>query len=54
VERFGKPTWNGLVEAVGDPVGGNNHPLAQTIAKEHPGAPGNWSGIRLFKRSSLS
>ena len=37
VERFGKPTWRRLVEAVKDPVGGNNHALAQKIAAEHPG-----------------
>ena len=35
VER-GKPTWRRLVEAVEDPVGGNNHALAQTIARQHP------------------
>ena len=37
VERFGKPTWRRLVEAVEDHVGGNNRALAQTIAAEHPG-----------------
>ena len=37
VERFGKPTWRRLVEAVEDHVGGNNSALAQTIAAEHPG-----------------
>ena len=36
VER-GKPTWRRLVEAVEDPVGGNNHALALKIAAEHPG-----------------
>ena len=35
--RFGSPTWRMLVEAVGDPAGGNNVPLAETIAKKHPG-----------------
>ena len=29
------------MEAVEDPVGGNNHALALKIARDHPGAPGN-------------
>ena len=29
------------MEAVKDPVGGKNPALAQTIARDHPGAPGN-------------
>ena len=41
VKKFGKPTWRKLVEAVEDKVGGDNPALAQTIAEEHPGAPGN-------------
>ena len=41
VEKFGKPTWRRLVEAVKDHVGGNNCALAQTIARDHPDAPGN-------------
>ena len=41
VERFGKPTWRRLVEAVEDPVGGKNPALAKTIARDHPGASGN-------------
>ena len=41
VERFEKPTWRRLVETVKDEVGGNNPVLAQTIARQHPGAPGN-------------
>ena len=41
VERFGKPNWRRLVEAVKDHVGGNNYALAQKIARAHPGAPGN-------------
>ena len=36
-QRFGPPTWRMLVEAVGDPAGGNNCALAETIAKKHPG-----------------
>ena len=41
VERFGKPTWRRLVEAVEDPVGGNDPALALTIARDHPCTPGN-------------
>ena len=37
VEKFGKPTWRRLVEAVEDHVGGNNCALAQRIARDHPG-----------------
>ena len=37
VERFGKPTWKRLAEAVEDDVGGSNVALAQKIAKDHPG-----------------
>ena len=37
VKRFGKPTWRRLVEAVEDPVGGNNYALALKIAADHPG-----------------
>ena len=41
VERFGKPTWRKLVEAMKNPVGGYNCALAQKIAEEHPGMPSN-------------
>ena len=37
VERFKKPTWSRLVEAVRDDTGGQNPALAQTIANDHPG-----------------
>ena len=36
-QRHGPPTWRMLVESVGDPAGGNNCALAETIAKKHPG-----------------
>ena len=36
-QKYGPPTWRMLVEAVGDPAGGNNCALAETIAKKHPG-----------------
>ena len=37
VERFGKPTWKSLVEAVKDDTGCNNPALAQAIANDHLG-----------------
>ena len=37
VERFGKPTWVKLVEAVNDPAGGGNPSLANEIARRHGG-----------------
>ena len=36
-QRHGCPTWRTLVKAVGDPAGGNDCALAETIAKEHLG-----------------
>ena len=39
VERFGKPTWRRLVEAVMDKVGGGggkDPALTKTIAGDHP------------------
>ena len=36
-EQYGPPTWRMLVEAVGDPAGGNNNALAEAIAKKHAG-----------------
>ena len=35
VMRFGEPTWQRLVEAVGDPTGGDNMALAREIASRH-------------------
>ena len=32
VEKFGPPTWRGLVKAVDKKTGGNNHQLAKKIA----------------------
>ena len=40
VERFGKPTWRTLVEAVNKKTGGNNHDLAKDIASKHPAVIG--------------
>ena len=36
-QRHGPPTWRMLVKAVGDPAGGNNSALAETIANKYPG-----------------
>ena len=35
MKRFGEPTWQRLVEAVGDPAGGGNTALAREIARRH-------------------
>ena len=35
VKKFGEPTWQWLVKAVGDPAGGANMALARDIAKRH-------------------
>ena len=40
VERFGEPTWQQLVEAVGHPAGGANMTLARNIVKRHKAASG--------------
>ena len=45
-ERCGHPTWRMLVDAVGDPAGGNNTGLAETIAKKHTG---NVNAIYIIK-----
>ena len=35
VRRFGEPSWQRLVEVVGDPAGGANPALASQIAEKH-------------------
>jgi len=35
VKRFGEPTWQQLMEAVGHPAGGANMALAREIARRH-------------------
>ena len=35
VKKFGEPTWQQLVEAVGHPAGGANMAIARKIAKSH-------------------
>lgn len=35
VEKFGEPTWQGLLEAVGHPAGGANMALTRRIAMKH-------------------
>ena len=37
INKFGRPTWRRLVDAVEDHEGGNNRVLAETIAQNHPG-----------------
>ena len=36
-DKYGPPSWRMLVKVVGDPFGGNNCALAETIATKHPG-----------------
>ena len=40
-DKYGPPTWRMLVKAVGDPAGGNDCALAETIANKHPGMYSN-------------
>ena len=35
VKRFGDPSWQALVKAVGDPAGGANMALARDMARRH-------------------
>ena len=35
MKKFGKPSWQRLVEVVGDPAGGANPALASQIAEKH-------------------
>ena len=35
VKKFGEPTWQMLVKAVGDPAGGANMALARNLARKH-------------------
>ena len=43
VKRFGEPTWQKLVEAVGHPAGGANMAVARDIARRHKA--GGVSGV---------
>ena len=49
VKRFGEPTWQHLVEAVGHTAGGANMALAKEIALRHKArgqnAEGTWSSM---------
>ena len=38
MEKFGEPTWQWLVKAVGDPAGGANMALARDISRRHKAA----------------
>ena len=40
VKKFGEPTWQQLVKAVGHPAGGANMALAREIARRHKAAGG--------------
>ena len=35
VKKFGEPTWQWLVDVVGDPAGGGHMALARDIARKH-------------------
>ena len=35
-KKHGPPTWKKLVEAIADPIGGQDPAYAEDIAKEHP------------------
>ena len=37
VQRYGHPSWRGLVQAVAHPAGGANPALAHSVAAKHPG-----------------
>ena len=37
VKKFGEPTWQMLVKAVGNRAGGGNNALAEKIATSHKG-----------------
>lgn len=41
VQRFGPPTWQKVVEVVGDEAAGRNPALAKKIASEHQGMYGS-------------
>ena len=46
VKRFGEPTWQRLVDAVGDPAGGGNMALANDMARRHKA--GGMSDIYIY------
>ena len=54
VERFGEPTWQQLVEAVGHPAGGANMALARNIATKHKTASIAVAGETTRKRKGAS
>ena len=49
-ERFGEPTWQGLVEVVATPAGGNNNDLAAKIASKHQGEETNTWLLQIIVR----
>ena len=50
VKKFGEPTWQKLVEAVGHPAGGAHMGLAREIARKHK-AKGGTVAINAVGRS---
>ena len=54
VKKFGEPTWQKLVEAVGDPAGGANAALARKIATNHKAESGAATRKVTRKRKSKS
>ena len=50
VKRFGEPTWQALVEAVGDPAGGANMALARDMARRHQAGGMSCRWIHCYSR----
>ena len=48
VEKFGEPTWQQLVEAVGHPAGGANMALAREIARKHKSGGMSTGNVLVF------
>ena len=50
VKRFGEPTWQAMVKAVGDPAGGANMALARDMARRHKvgGMSGRLYSVMVF------
>ena len=46
VKKFGEPTWQWLVKAVGEPAGGGDMALARNMTRRHK-ARGRSSGYTL-------
>ena len=44
VSKFGRPTWQMLAKVIDSHAGGNDHELAEEIARNHPAAGGASKG----------